>query len=230
MGNREKWTIGMAILGGIAASVGEVRNPIETILGATINGAITYGIATIYISSQKSKQTKTTTTSTTNEKTTMTRLNFDDSQIHIDMREYLQTLEVVPGRNNGWYKDPANLYLLRYFHNGKWTLAVSFTDSETEKNSALSEYRRPNSFISTSKTEPLVSKALTNQLLTTSSTSKTEPLVSQALTNQLLTTSSTSNSVGISQKIEHLERIAELRNRDMISEGEYEQLKKDVLG
>jgi hypothetical protein len=208
MGNREKWTIGMAILGGIAASVGEFRNPIDTILGATINGAITYGIATIYISSQKSKQTKTTTTSTTNEKTTMTRLNFDDSQIHIDMREYLQTLEVVPGRNNGWYKDPANLYLLRYFHNGKWTLAVSFTDSETDKNSALSEYRRPD-FISTSKTEPLVSKALTNQLLTTSSTS---------------------NSVGISQKIEHLERIAELRNRDMISEGEYEQLKKDVLG
>ena len=229
MGNREKWTIGMAILGGIAASVGEFRNPIDTILGATINGAITYGIATIYISSQKSKQTKTTTTSTTNEKTTMTRLNFDDSQIHIDMREYLQTLEVVPGRNNGWYKDPANLYLLRYFHNGKWTLAVSFTDSETDKNSALSEYRRPD-FISTSKTEPLVSKALTNQLLTTSSTSKTEPLVSKALTNQLLTTSSTSNSVGISQKIEHLERIAELRNRDMISEGEYEQLKKDVLG
>ena len=50
MGNREKWTIGMAILGGIAASVGEFRNPIDTILGATINGRITYGIAPIYIS------------------------------------------------------------------------------------------------------------------------------------------------------------------------------------
>ena len=199
----------MAILGGIAASVGEVRNPIDTILGATINGAITYGIATIYISSQKSKQTKTAATSTTNGKNTMTRLNFDDTQIPIDMREFLQTLEIVPGRNNGWYKDPANLYLLRYFHNGKWTLAVSDTDSETDKNSALSEYMRPNSFISNAKTEPLATKEFTNQLVTASSTS---------------------TSVGISQKIEHLERIAELRNRNMISEGEYEQLKKDVLG
>lgn len=208
MGNREKWTIGMAILGGIAASVGEVRNPIDTILGATINGAITYGIATIYISSQKSKQNETIIASTKNERNTMTQLNFDDSEIPIETREFLQTLEVVPGRYNGWYKDPSNLYMLRYFHNGKWTLAVSDTDSETEKNSAISKYIRPNSFNPTPRTQPLMTKTSTNQLAAPNSNP---------------------NSVGLGEKIEQLERIAELRNRDMISEAEYEQLKKDVL-
>ena len=198
----------MAILGGIAASVGEVRNPIDIILGATINGAITFGIATIYISSQKSKRNKTSIASDTNERNTMTPLNFDNSQIPSDMEEFLQTLEVVPGRYDGWYKDPSNLYMLRYFHKGKWTLAVSDTDSETEKNSTLSKYIRPNS---------------------SSPTPRTQRLATETSANPLATVSSTPNSVGLSQKIEQLERIAELRNRDMISEAEYEQLKKDVL-
>lgn len=208
MGNREKWTIGMAILGGIAASVGDVKNPIDTILGATINGAITFGIATIYISSQKSKYNKTSTASNTTERNTMTRQNFDNSQIPSDMREFLQTLELVPGRHDGWYKDPSNCYMLRYFQEGEWTLAVSDTDSETEKSSSLSKYIRPNSFSPT----PLA-----------------QSLATETSVNSLATVRSTPNSVGLSQKIEQLERIAELRNRKMISKAEYEQLKKDVL-
>ena len=198
----------MAILGGFAASFGEVRSPIDIILGATINGAITFGIATIYISSQKSKRNKTGTASDTTERNTMTPLNFDNSQIPGDMEEFLQTLELVPGRYDGWYKDPSNLYRLRYFHKGKWTLAVSETDSETEKNSALSKYIRPNS---------------------SSATPQTQRLATEASTNPLATVSSTPNSVGLGQKIEQLERVAELRNRDMISEAEYEQLKRDIL-
>lgn len=208
MGNREKWTIGMAILGGIAASFGEVRSPVDTILGATINGAVTFGIATIYISLKKSKRNKTSTASDTTERNTMTPPNFDNSQIPSDMEEFLQTLEVVPGRYDGWYKDPSNLYRLRYFHKGKWTLAVSETDSETEKKSALSKYIHPNS---------------------SSPTPRTQRLATEASTNPLATVSSTPNNVGLGQKIEQLERIAELRNRDMISEAEYEQLKRDVL-
>ena len=208
MGVREKWTIGMAILGGIAASVGDVKNPIDTILGATINGAITFGIATIYISSQKSKHDKTSTAANTTERIAMKQLNFDDSQIPSDMKEFLKTLEVVPGRNDGWYKDPSNCYMLRYFHNGKWTLVVSDTDSETEKSSLLSKYIRANS---------------------SSPTPQIQPLATETSVNPLAIVHSTPNSVGLSQKIEQLERIAELRNREMISEAEYEQLKKDVL-
>lgn len=198
----------MAILGGIAASVGEARNPIDTIFGATINGAITFGIATIYILSQKSNYDKTSTASNTIERIAMTQLNFDDSQIPSDMREFLQTLEVVPGRHDGWYKDPSNCYMLRYFQKGAWTLAVSDTDSETEKNSSLSQFIRANSF---------------------SPAPQIQPLATETSVNRLATVHSAPNSMGLSQKIEQLERIAELRNREMISEAEYEQLKKDVL-
>lgn len=55
----------------------------------------------------------------------------------------LAELEVVQGRLDGWYKDPLNLYKLRYFHKGNWTLAVSDSDSAQEKLEALSKHLAP---------------------------------------------------------------------------------------
>jgi hypothetical protein len=55
----------------------------------------------------------------------------------------LAKLEIVQGRHDGWYKDPSNLYKLRYFHKGNWTLAVSNSDSAQEKSEALSKYLVP---------------------------------------------------------------------------------------
>lgn len=52
----------------------------------------------------------------------------------------LAELEIVQGRHDGWYKDPLNLYKLRYFHKGNWTLAVSDSDSDQEKSEALSKH------------------------------------------------------------------------------------------
>jgi hypothetical protein len=55
----------------------------------------------------------------------------------------LAKLEIVQGRHDGWYKDPLNLYKLRYFHKGNWTLAVSDSDSAQEKSEALLKYLGP---------------------------------------------------------------------------------------
>jgi hypothetical protein len=55
----------------------------------------------------------------------------------------LAKLEIVQGRHDGWYKDPSNLYKLRYFHKGNWTLAVSDSDSYQEKSEALLKYLAP---------------------------------------------------------------------------------------
>jgi hypothetical protein len=55
----------------------------------------------------------------------------------------LAKLEIVQGRHDGWYKDPSNLYKLRYFHKGNWTLAVSDSDSAQEKSEALLKYLGP---------------------------------------------------------------------------------------
>jgi len=55
----------------------------------------------------------------------------------------LAKLEIVQGRHDGWYKDPSNLYKLRYFHKGNWTLAVSDSDSAQEKSEALLKYLAP---------------------------------------------------------------------------------------
>ena len=197
----------MAILGGIAASQGAVRTPVDTILGALINGGLTYGIASIYIS-QKSNTTKSNTAANgTQREFTMTP-NLNDSNIPDELKDFLQTLEIVPGRNNGWYKDPSSLYMLRYFHRGKWTLAVSDSESEAEKQESLAKHM---------KTSP------TTEIPISSPTTNTH-VVSISNPNSLL-----KEPTAMNQRIEQLERIAELRQNNMISELEHEKLKSEIL-
>lgn len=50
----------------------------------------------------------------------------------------LDSLEHVPGRQDGWYKDPAEVAKLRYHYSGRWTPAtVSNSSSEEEKSAAI---------------------------------------------------------------------------------------------
>ena len=208
MGNREKWALGMAVLGGIAASTGEVVHPIDTLLGALILGGITFGIASI----AGSLQTKPTTRENAvngNQGALSVTTNYDDANIPEDMKEFLQTLEIVKGRQDGWYKDPSNLYKLRYFHKGKWTLAVSDSDSAQEKSEALSKHLAPST-----QTETLAPPAELSR--------DTAPRLNPA--------PSKSAPTDMNQKIEQLERLGILRKNDMISEAEHERLKSEILG
>ena len=207
MDNRGKWTIGMAILGGIAASQGAVTTPVDTILGALINGGLTYGIASIYIS-QKSKTTKPNSAANNTQREFTMTPNLDNSVIPDELKEFLQTLEIVPGRNNGWYKDPSNLYKLRYFYKGNWTLAVSDSESETEKEAALFQYL---------KTSPPPETPISAQTTNNHGASKSYPA---PIPNEPTT---------MNQRIEQLERIAELRQNNMISDLEHEKLKSEIL-
>jgi hypothetical protein len=208
MGNREKWALGMAVLGGIAASTGEVVHPIDTLLGAVILGGITFGIASI-TGSLQTKPTASGSTANGHQGVTGVTANYSDANVSDDMKEFLQTLEIVKGRHDGWYKDPSNLYKLRYFHQGKWTLAVSDSDSAQEKSEALSQHLTPSA-----QTETLAPPA--------ESSRDTAPRLSPV--------PSKSAPTDINQKIEQLERLGTLRKNDMISEAEHERLKSEILG
>lgn len=47
MDTRAKWAIGMAVIGGIAASMGSVQSLPDTLLGAALWGGVAFGIGTI---------------------------------------------------------------------------------------------------------------------------------------------------------------------------------------
>ena len=197
----------MAILGGIAASQGAVRTPVDTILGALINGGLTYGIASLYIS-QKSKITKSSSATNDTQREFTKTPNLINSNIPDELKDFLQTLEIVPGRNNGWYKDPSNLYKLRYFYKGKWTLAVSDSESEAEKQESLAKHL---------KTSLSTETPISSPTINTHVASNSNP------------TSLLKEPTAMNQRIEQLERIAELRQNNMISDLEYEKLKSEIL-
>jgi hypothetical protein len=208
MDNRLKWTVGMTFLGGLLASMGEVTHPIDTIIGAAILGGITYGIASIIISLQPKAVAPSNTTNSYQRASNMTA-NYSDTNISDEMKDFLQTLEIVKGRYDGWYKDPSNLYKLRYFHKGKWTLAVSDSDSAQEKSEALSKHLAPSA-----QTETFAPPAE----LSRDAALRPNPIPSKSAPTDM------------NQKIEQLERLGTLRKNDMISESEHERLKLEILG
>lgn len=204
MGNREYWTIGLAFLGAVAASQGQVTTFPDILLGATLSGGMAYGIGSIF-KSENSKLKKLANKKPLDEMPedyTLADLSTDD-------REFLQSLEIVTGRLDGWYRDPSGLYRLRYFKNGEWTLAVSDSESELEKIQALVK----------------ISKKTSNAKFATSS--QANP---QTSPNTLSASTPTHLQQILNHSIEQLERIAELRRSNMISEAEYEKLKSIILG
>lgn len=206
MGNREYWTIGMASLGAIAASQGQATTLPDIILGAALTGGMAFGIGSIF-KAEDSKLKKLA------DNKPLVELSVDYSQADLSDvdREFLQSLEIVKGRLDGWYRDPSNLYRLRYFRNGKWTLAVSNSESETEKTEALIKISTK-----TSATERPVSPPV-------------EPLSSSS-GSTLSASTNTPVQHNLDHAIKQLERIAELRRSNMISDAEHEKLKSEILG
>jgi len=209
MDTRGKWAIAMAVLGGIAASQGEVTTLPDILLGAGLNGGIAYGIGTLVIS-QKSKLKKLDSRPAPQAGNAMS-VNYNELDIPDEMREFLQSLEIVPGRLTGWYKDPSNLYRLRYFQNGKWTLAVSDSESENEKSEALSRVLKLHSS--------------NNMVKPTQST--TDSVVPTNEKSALFSSQEKQSDVG--SKINQLERIAELRRLNVLDESEMNKLKQEIL-
>ncbi len=214
------------------ASMGEAVHPLDTILGAAINGGISYGIGSIYISlkdkSGKQKQTQAESVNDSqiradslpstelddlgeflqSKRDFRTKADYSDLSIPSELKDFLRTLGTEKGRYDGWYRDPSNLYKFRYYHEGRWTLAVSDTDSKSDKDQSLDKYLK---MIAPVK-HPYKLSASEN-LITTKTT---PPLAPPTIT-------------AMSKKIEQLERIAALRHDNMISELEHESLKAEIL-
>jgi hypothetical protein len=207
MDNRLKWTIGMTFLGGLLATMGEVVNPLDSIIGAAVLGGITYGIASIIISLQPKSVAPSNTTYNYQRVSNMTA-NYSDTEISDEMKDFLQTLEIVKGRHDGWYKDPSSLYKLRYFQKGKWTLAVSDSDSAQEKSEAMSKHLAPSAQFEAFAPPTELSQNAAPRL---------NPVLSKSVPSDM------------NQKIEQLERIGTLRKNGMISEPEHEKLKLEIL-
>ena len=55
---------------------------------------------------------------------------------------FLDSLKAAHGQLDGWYKDPVELHQLRYFENGKWTIAISDSDSILVKKASLTALRK----------------------------------------------------------------------------------------
>jgi hypothetical protein len=204
MGSREYWTIGMSSLGAISATQGEVTTLPDILLGAALWGGITYVIASVF-KSQESKKTKSVGITMNSQ----VDANYDDTELPNDVKEFLKSLEIVKNRLDGWYRDPSNLFRLRYFQKGRWTLAVSDSESETEKSEAISKFLEPTSTIATTVSQPATIPANAN--MTSPPHSSTTP-------------------TPVNQTIEQLERIVELRQNDVISQQEFEKLKSEILG
>lgn len=196
----------MSSLGAIAAivSLGQLVTIVDIILGAATLGGITYGIASVFKSQESNKTGSVGITMNS-----QIIANYDDMDLPNDVKEFLKSLEIVKNRLDGWYRDPSKLFRLRYFQKGRWTLAVSDSESETEKAEAISKFLKP-----TSTTVKTVSQPATIQT-TANMTSPPHSLTMLPLVNQT---------------IEQLERIAELRQNNVISQQEFEKLKTQILG
>jgi|FLOH01.1.fsa_nt_gi hypothetical protein len=129
----------MAVLGCISAitTLGAKVTIPDVAIGGIAVGGITFVIASIIGSINDGNKNQNSSRVITSGFMNAGNYEFDISD---EMKEFLDSLEIVRGRTNGWYVDPSNLYKLRFFHNGKWTLAVSDSKSEFEKSAAFAAF------------------------------------------------------------------------------------------
>ena len=193
MGNRTYWTIGMSLLGAIAAivSLGQLVTIVDIILGAAILGGITFGVCSTF-KSKESSQTKTISKAPANR-----------------ISNFFKTAVTGAPQSDGWYNDPSGLDFWRYFENGQWTIDVRHRhepSTTVDLSPEVSEPTPPDNF-SNSLHERIESGPRSGD-------DATKP----------------AESVQLSQRLEQIERIAELRQNDMISRQEFEKLKSEILG
>jgi hypothetical protein len=125
-----------------------------------------------------------------------------------EMKEFLDSLEVVPRRLDGWYRDPSGFSRLRYFYKGKWTPATSNSENESEKSLALSEF-----LPIPARTQGIESQS-------------TEPLETRPKQSVV---APTSNQLGLGNIASDLFKLATLLDRGLLSREEFEEAKLQLL-
>jgi len=140
MDNRFKWTIGMSALGCIAAitTLGAAVTIADVFIGGLTLGGITFLISSI-ISSTNGGGATLNLPKTSNH--VLTASGSYGPEVSEESREFLDSLEIVQGRHDGWYKDPSGFHQLRFFENGVWTLAICDSDSSIMKAASLAALR-----------------------------------------------------------------------------------------
>lgn len=204
MGNREYWTIGVASLGAIAASQGQVTTLPDIVLGAVLSGGITFGIASTVMKKQMKSETKSILALNKNNRT-----DYRNSR-----KESLEIPKEMPDTINGWYPDPSKLHVFRYLHNENWTDYVS--DS-----SANVGIDKKGDLETTGRYQPQIkANTIPSSEPTFLASSKFGPT----------TNTESSNTINdVSDLIVHLERLSNLLNEKVITEEEFESLKKTLL-
>jgi len=211
MDTRHSAALGVAMLGGLATvtSLGENVTVPDVLISAGACWGITYAISTVIL--------KTRSSNSINSKESQQRSVLQSSD-HIDLGEmsteiqtFLSSLKLEPSGKDGWYRDPSSLFMLRYFHAGKWTRAVSDFDTEIERTAALSKFL-PHLH------EPLEPS---DRPLTTFGAEQTGIPKEELPIDVDLSV--------ISQRLEQLERLGKLREHQTISEQEFQILKKQII-
>ena len=125
-----------------------------------------------------------------------------------EMRVFLDSLEIVKGRLDGWYRDPSSLFKLRYFYRGRWTLATSDSDSESDKSVALSK------LLTVTKKTPIHQNGSMKP-----PNSRQEEIVETQVVKQLEQGNIVSD----------LEKLAALLDRGLLSDEEFRKAKHQLL-
>ncbi len=198
------------MLGGLAAfaSMGESVTAPDVTIGAGACWAITYGIGTMIMKSKSSASTNTAGNQhSRNSSSPGPNLNASPQATTTErLRPEVKSKHLL--RKDGWYRDPKNYLNLRYFHQGEWTSAVSYSNTDTEKSAAIAKFLPHLLEHGASQTDSPKSEDTGNS-------------------GEALQVEKESNL--ISQRVEQLERLANLRENRMISEEEFELLKKQII-
>lgn len=203
---------GLGIIAAVASLGANLTIPdvlIGCVTGALIGGGL--GAANKETAGMTSKPGRPTTQ-------TFQIYEFEVSE---EMKKFLLSLPVLQGRLNGWFKDPAGLFLLRYFYNGQWTLAVSDSESEHEKSAALASLRP-------------ASKPL-NEMTGLTADAYRDPSASDPGAGESTLTGSPPNTPLLAPSpiktdlVSQLERLASLRNSGALTEIEFQQAKRHLL-
>jgi hypothetical protein len=264
---RKYWTIGMSLLGAIAAIVsqGQLVTIVDIILGAAILGGVTFGVCSTF-KSKESSETETISKGPANRignffKTAVTGAPqsdgwyndpsgldfwryFENGQWTIDVRHKHKTttmdsspevFEPTPSDNfsnslheriesgpqglpdtiDGWYQDPSKLHVFRYLHKGNWTDYVS--DSSAN--------------VGIDKKGDLETTGPYQPQINVNTIPSSEPTFLASSKFGPTTNTESSNTInGVGDLIVHLERLSNLLNEKVITEEEFESLKKTLLG
>lgn len=209
MGTREVLSTAVAVLAGLGTvqNLGETVTAPDVLISASICFGITYGVSTAFM-----KLGKRENSHYDNSAPDFSETNHQNPHpIDPELQAFLNSLPKRMNEEDGWYRDPANLYLLRYFSNGRWTLAVSDSDSDSEKSSAIAKFLPYLESLNKADAPSDRSSTAVRQ----HGNSTVEP--------------KNANLDSTAEKLNHLERLGNLRRSNTITEEEFQILKKQII-